>query len=232
MTDTLFHRTRLLLGADGLARLRTAHVTVVGCGAVGSFAVEALARAGVGHLTLIDPDTVEPTNINRQLCALHSTLGQPKVDVLAARIRDICPETEVTSRRLFVDADTCAEAFADKPDYVIDAMDSLPAKADMLAWLQGHNIPVISSMGAALRQDPSKIQVATLNQTKVCPVAARLRRLLRDKGVPLTMPCVYSTEQPTKAYESGRQMGSLVTITGLFGLVAANATLQFLTRKQ
>ncbi len=232
MTDiqTRFHRTSLLLGADALNRLRAAHVTVVGCGAVGSFAAEALVRAGVGYLTLIDPDTVERSNINRQLCALESTIGQSKTDVLAARIRDICPDTQTASHHLFVDQNTCAEAFSDTPDFVIDAMDSLTAKADMLAWLYRAGIPTVSAMGAALKTDFRRIRVAPLNQTTTCPVAARLRRLLKDRNIPLDIPCVYSDEPPVKATEPGRQMGSLITITGQFGLILADYAIHSLIK--
>lgn len=232
MTDNRFHRTRLLLGEDAYKRLQTSHITVVGCGAVGSFAVEALARVGVGHITLIDPDTVELSNINRQLCALESTIGQKKITVLENRIHDISPQTQVTSLPLFVDNKTCAEAFSNTPDFVIDAIDSLTAKADMLIWLQKASIPTISAMGAALKTDFKRIHIALLNQTKVCPVAAHLRKLLRNKGASLNIPCVYSDEVPAKTIENNRQMGSIITITAQFGLILTNYVIHQLTQGQ
>lgn len=228
MTNDRFHRTRLLLGDTAHQKLRTSHIAVVGCGAVGSFAAEALARIGVGHITLIDPDTVERSNINRQLCALESTIDRSKVAVMADRIHDICPDTHVFPMRLFVDAQTCPEAFADRPDFVIDAMDSLTAKADMLAWLYQNNIPMISAMGAALKTDFQRIKIAPLGKTTTCPVASRLRKLLRNKGIPLDIPCVYSDEIPSKTFEPNRQMGSLITITGQFGLILADYAIHYL----
>ena len=128
MTSDQFQRSQLLFGVRGLMHLRAARVAVVGCGAVGSFAAEALARVGVGHITLVDGDTVEPSNINRQLCALHSTVGQNKTAILASRIQDICSGTEVISRPVFLNEENAADILSPKPDFVIDAIDQIPAK--------------------------------------------------------------------------------------------------------
>lgn len=230
MTDHQFQRTQLLLGKVGLDRLRAGTVTVVGCGAVGGFAIEALARAGVGHLILIDGDTVQISNINRQLCATHKTAGQPKTEVLRQRIADICPDTQVITRTTFLNAGNADALLATRPDFLIDAIDMIEDKASLIMACQAHNIPLASSMGAALKTNPADIRTALINQTSVCPLAARLRRLLKERGARLDFPCVYSVEHPSAGREPGRQMGSLVTITGIFGLTLANLAIQFLTR--
>lgn len=225
MNYNQFQRTRLLLGDSALKTLRDSHVMVIGCGAVGSFAIEALARAGIGHLTLVDGDTVQETNINRQLCATYETLNQSKADVLKQRIHTICPDTQVSAFNLFFNSKTADEVFKKRPDFVIDAIDILSDKTTLILYLQKKNIPFISSMGAALKTDFNKIKVAPLNQTSVCPLASRLRKLLKEQNADLSFPCIFSTEKPIKANGPDRQMGSLVSITGMFGLILANETL-------
>jgi len=221
-----FHRTRLLFGEDGFNHLRHSHIAIVGCGAVGSFAIEALARAGIGCLTLIDGDNVEITNINRQLCALHSTVDQPQTEVLKKRIFDICPDTTVYTKNIFITPDNCDSLWDIKPDFVIDAIDTITGKLPLILNLQKNKIPFISSMGAARKTNWTKIKVAPFNQTRICPLAAKLRRLLKEHKADLSFPCIFSTEQPLPAQEANRQMGSLITITGLFGLVLANEVIQ------
>lgn len=231
MTDQ-FMRTRLLLGDKALMRLQKAHVAVVGCGAVGSFAAEALARAGVGRLTLIDHDKVELSNINRQLFALHSTLDEEKVAVAEKRLKDINPALQITTYPVFATSATFATLFADKPDFVIDAIDTLTAKADLILYLLKEGIPFASSMGAALKVNPARVQETSFPKTSGCPVAARLRKLLRAHlGTLPDFPVVYSDEPPQKATAGQRQMGSLITLTGLFGLRLAHIALSFLTRE-
>ena len=232
MNYNQFQRTLLLLGNSSFNQLRKAHVMIIGCGAVGSFAIEALARAGIGHLTLVDGDTVQETNINRQLCATHDTLGQLKTEVLKNRIYTICPDTQVSTFPLFFNKENAKEIFKTKPDFVIDAIDTLTDKTTLIAFLQKNNIPFISSMGAALKTDFSKIKVANLNQTSVCPLASRLRKLLKEQNADLSFPCVFSTEKPIKANGPDRQMGSLVSITGIFGLILANETILKLTQNE
>ena len=226
MKSDQFQRTILLLGTDGFRRLQRAHVTVVGCGAVGGFAIEALVRAGVGHLTLIDGDTVAPSNINRQLCALHSTLEKYKTRVWAERIHDICPTTKVTTHETFLHTDNASALLSADTDYIIDAIDSVPDKVAINLYAKENRIPLISSMGAAMRTDMTQIRIAPLNQTCVCPLAARIRKLVKAQGGDLSMPCVFSTEPPAGTQMPGRQMGSLVSLTGLFGLMLANAVIQ------
>jgi len=236
-----FRRLEMMIGADGLARLQAGRVTVVGLGAVGSYATEALARAGVGHLRLIDHDLVHESNINRQLYALMSTLGRPKVEVAAERVRDINPDCEVEPRRLFVHVETLAEVLAGEPDLVLDAIDSYAPKLALLGAAIECGTPLISSMGAALRTNPSRIKVGLLTETEVCPLARRLRKGLRQRGLEPRVWCVYSDEPvdqakvfpPEGAGEGelmrGRQrraLGSLPTLTGIFGLTVANEAIK------
>jgi len=207
----------MLLGDTGVVALKNATVMVVGVGAVGSFATEALARSGVGHLILIDADTVDETNINRQLFALDSSVGLPKVQVAAARIRDINPEIQVDALQLFFDDTTNLEC---KPDYIIDAIDTVDSKLALARWAQTANVPLISSMGAARKTDISQIRIARLSQTSVCPLAARMRRMVRDAGL-RDFDVVFSREPAAPAVAAGRAFGSLVTVTGAFGLTLA-----------
>ena len=191
---------------------------VVGCGAVGSFAIEALARSGVGHLVVVDFDKIEESNINRQLFALTSTVGTPKVSVAAARVRDINPDAVVDAFDMFFD-DAHAPDVA--PDFVIDAIDSVPSKIALAAWCQARNIPFISSMGAARKTDIAQIKIGRLSKTTVCPLAAKIRRLVRNARMP-DYPVVYSTQVANSNLGPDNTFGSMITITGTFGLMCAN----------
>lgn len=218
-----FNRINALLGNDVMAKLRDATVMVVGCGAVGSFATEALARSGVGHIVLVDFDVVEESNINRQIFALDSTIGAPKVDVAAARIRDINPNAKVRAINTFFDANTDVDI---KPDFVIDAIDTIDSKIALYRWCVAHGVPFASSMGAALKSDVSQIHVGHISKTTVCPLAARVRKLVRDEKLP-DFPVVYSTEKPNKAAATpGRVFGSIITETGTFGLCLADIAIK------
>ncbi len=232
-----FTRLRLLVGDEGLQRLKSSFVVVAGLGAVGSYAVEALARAGIGRLCLIDSDTVSVSNINRQLFALHSTVGKAKTDVARKRVADINPDCQIELYQKFINTDSIPELFSEKPDFVIDAIDSLNPKTSLIAHLYENDIPFISSMGAALRTDPRFIAVDKMSKVTHCRLAYMLRKRLRRRGIPLDFPCVYSSESmentPKPQYGDqseqtpglGRDrvvMGSLPTITGIFGLTLAN----------
>lgn len=208
----------MLVGDDGLARMRNACVMVVGCGAVGSFAIEALTRAGIGHMVVMDFDTVAASNINRQLFALDSTIGRPKVDVARDRIFDINPRTCVTALNRRFDDNTNLDI---APDYVIDAIDDATGKLALYRWCAARNIPLVSSMGAARKSDLTQIKIAPLSKTSVCPLAARMRRMVRGENLP-DFPVVFSTETPSAVVLPGRVFGSLVTVTGTFGLYLAN----------
>lgn len=239
-----FMRTRALLGNDKMARLQSATVMIVGLGAVGGYALEGLARAGVGNLILVDFDTIEPTNINRQILALTSTLGQSKTDAARARVTDINPACRIITRNVFVNQESIGELLATKPDFVIDAIDALNPKCNLMEELWRRKIPFISSMGAALKQDSSKIIYGRLNQTRNCALARFVRKRLKHRGVDLKQIwCVSSTEQAdipetalfmedNEAQTEGRRrhtMGSLPTITAIFGLTAANEAIRRLT---
>lgn len=217
MADRLA-RIRLLLGNENVKKLQNATVMVVGCGAVGSFAIEALARSGIGHLVVVDFDKIEESNINRQLFALTSTVGTPKVSVAAARVRDINPDAVVDAFDMFFD-DAHAPDVA--PDFVIDAIDSVPSKIALAAWCQARNIPFISSMGAARKTDIAQIKIGRLSKTTVCPLAAKIRRLVRNARMP-DYPVVYSTQVANSNLGPDNTFGSMITITGTFGLMCAN----------
>lgn len=216
------HRTRLLFGDAATTKLRTATVMVVGCGAVGSFAIEALARTGVGHIIVVDFDNVEPSNINRQLFALDSTVGMPKVDVATARVRDINPDTHVTAYNIRWGSDTNLDV---RPDFVIDAIDDVPAKVALYQWCTLRNVPFVASMGAALKMDTDKIKIAPISKTSVCPLAGCVRRAVRGLNLP-DFPVVYSTETPAPVAGHAKNMGSNVTVTGMFGLALANLVIK------
>ena len=212
------HRIRKLMGDAAVADLQNACVMVVGCGAVGSFSIEALARSGVGHLILIDADTVEESNINRQLFALTSTVGMPKIDVASARVHDINPEIHVDTIQTFYDENTQLDV---RPDYIIDAIDTVPSKIALVRFAQSNNIPIISSMGAARKTDLTAIRIARLSRTSVCPLAARMRKLVRESGLD-DYDVVFSTQPAVPGTADGRVFGSIATVTGAFGLHMAN----------
>ena len=214
------HRIRLLLGDENIKKLQLKTVMVVGCGAVGSFAIESLARSGIGNIILVDFDVVEPTNINRQLFALQSTIGQPKVDVAAARIHDISPDINVTKFNMFWDDKSDPGV---KPDFVIDAIDSVQSKIALYRWCAAKNIPFIASMGAAQKTDMSAVKIAKISKTTVCPLAARIRKLVRGENLP-DFPVVYSTQSPIK--NETNTLGSMITVTGDFGLKLAGFAIE------
>ena len=257
MHDPRFERTRLLLGEAALARLAAARVTVVGLGAVGSYAVEGLARGGVGHLRLVDFDRVEISNINRQLYALESTLGRPKAELAAARVKDINPACAVEALALFVNRETVAAVLEPRPDLVIDAIDSLNAKVTLLAACVEAGVPAIASMGAARRTDPAQIRVADIGETFGCPLARFVRKRLHRRGIRSGIRCVFSGEaaddatvecgvrsaecgegepeprtlnpEPFPGGRRRRAMGSSSCLTGIMGLMAAQEAIRLLT---
>jgi tRNA A37 threonylcarbamoyladenosine dehydratase len=221
-----FNRITALLGDKAIEKLHKSTVMVVGCGAVGSFAIEGLARSGVGNIVIVDFDTVEESNINRQLFALSSTFGMPKVDVAAARIRDINPDCNVVAINAFFDESTDIDV---KPDFVIDAIDTVDSKIAIYKWCVAKSVPFVASMGAALKRDASKICVGRIMKTSVCPLAARVRKIVRENNLP-DFPVVYSTEEPDKsAATPGRVFGSIITVTGSFGLRLADFVIKSLT---
>ena len=187
-------RTRLLLGDEGMEKLKNARVAVFGVGGVGGYAVEALARSGVGALDLIDDDVVAPSNLNRQIIALQSTVGKPKVEVAAARIADINPDCIVRTYRTFYTPDTAGQFDFSLYDYVIDAIDTVTGKIALVMQAQAAGTHIISSMGAGNKLDPSAFEVADIYKTSVCPLARVMRRELKKRGVK-RLKVVYSREE-------------------------------------
>lgn len=214
------HRIRLLLGDENIKKLQSKTVMVVGCGAVGSFAIESLARSGIGNIILVDFDVVEPTNINRQLFALHSTIGKHKVDVAAARIHDISPDINIKTFNMFWGDKSNPDV---NPDFVIDAIDSVASKIALYRWCAAKNIPFVASMGAAQKTDMSAVKIAKISKTTVCPLAARIRKLVRGENLP-DFPVVYSTQNPIK--NETNTLGSMITVTGDFGLKLAGFVIE------
>lgn len=188
-------RTALLLGTEGMRRLAASHVLVVGLGGVGAYAAEEIARAGVGRMTLVDADVVSLSNLNRQLPALHSTLGKPKAEVMAARLRDINPDLEIEVRNCFVrDEETEALLDAAHYDFVVDAIDTLSPKTFLIYHALQRHLPIISSMGAGAKMDPSRIRIADISKTTDCALARAVRKRLKGMGISSGLPVVFSTE--------------------------------------
>ncbi len=224
------HRTRLLVGNSGIERLRNASVAIVGLGGVGGFAAEAIARAGTGRILLIDSDVLETTNLNRQLLALHSTLGNNKTDAARVRIASISGEIVVETLSVRVREDNLADLHLDSGWHVIDAIDDLAAKVALLTHLYRHDIPVVASMGAGQRLDPTRVQIADISATRGCPLAKRIRQRLRQNGIDRGIPCVFSDEPPVRPYTAEKGLhaapvGSISYLPALFGMMAAGRVL-------
>ncbi len=195
----IFSRTKMLLGEEALDKLSQARVIVFGVGGVGGYVVEALARSGVGHIELVDKDVVDETNINRQIIALHSTIGRYKTEVMKERILDINPSAEVITHNVFYlpsrgdDPGTAKDFDFTRYDYIIDAVDTVTAKLTIIEEAYRCRVPIISSMGAGNKIDPTRFQVADIYKTSVCPLAKVMRRELKKRGIK-KLKCVYSTE--------------------------------------
>ena len=217
----IFSRGASLLGEDGIARLRASRVAVFGVGGVGGFAAEALARSGVGALDLIDHDTVSPSNINRQIIALHSTVGRKKVEVMAERIADICPDTVVRTFDTFYLPETAHLFDFSISDYVVDAIDTVSGKIALVMQAKAAGTPIICAMGAGNKTDPSAFRVADISQTKVCPLAKVMRVELRKRGI-TDVKVVYSEEPPLIPLDEGVP-GSLAFVPSVAGLMMAGA---------
>lgn len=215
-------RIQTLFGIDAINKLKKSTVMVVGCGAVGSFAIEALARCGIGHLIIVDFDVVEESNINRQIFATTSTVGQAKVNVATKRIHDINPNTVVTAYKMFWDENT---DIADRPDFIIDAIDTVDSKISLYKWATKHQLKIIACMGAASKTDISRIKIAPLFKTCVCPLAQRVRQAARKNEIP-SIPTVFSDETPVPVVGHAKNLGSIITVTGTFGLTMANYAIQ------
>jgi tRNA A37 threonylcarbamoyladenosine dehydratase len=191
-----FHRTELVVGGEGFERLRGARVCVVGLGGVGSYAAEALVRAGIGHVTMVDHDRVCVTNLNRQLHAMRSTVNRPKVEVMAERARDINPKADIRPLELFFGRDTHAQVLDREYDYVLDCIDNMTAKIELLARCVRAGQPVLSCFGAGGRMDPTRIRVTDIAETKNDPFGRLVRQLLRDWGIERGIEVVWTDEPP------------------------------------
>ena len=246
MSDPRFMRTQALLGDKSFSNLQHSSVMIIGLGAVGGYALEALARAGIGKLVLIDFDKVDVTNINRQILALDSTIGMPKTAVADKRVHDINPNCQVITKEMFINSQNIDEILSEPIDFVVDAIDALNPKCDLIQALYSKNIPFISSMGAALKTDASRIKLQTLDKTKNCHLARFIRKRLKRRGVDISkILCVSSDEQinlpetalfleadenPSNNTRQRHTMGSLPTITAIFGLTIANAVILSLSK--
>ncbi|ABZ84407.1 thif family protein [Heliomicrobium modesticaldum Ice1] len=195
MKQQAFARTELLIGDEGIERLASASVAVFGVGGVGSFTVEALARCGVGSLVLVDHDEICLTNVNRQLHALHSTVGRAKVEVMAERVKDIHPQAKVTCYRRFYGVEAGEEIITPELDYVVDAIDTVKGKLTIIERARAVGVPVVSALGAGNKLDPTRFQVADIYETTMDPLAKVMRKELRKRGVD-KLKVVYSTEAP------------------------------------
>lgn len=194
----IFQRLRLNLGDDTVNNLSEKTVMIVGVGGVGSYAAEALARSAIGTIILVDYDTVDITNINRQIIALHSTINKTKVEVMKERIIDINPNCKVITKKVFYNDETREELYNLNPDFIIDACDTVSAKYDIIETCLDRNIMFISAMGAANKIDPSKFQISTLEKTSYDPLAKVLRKKVKDNRLKGKIPVVYSLEKPIK----------------------------------
>lgn len=220
-------RSEMLLGSDALARLRRSRVAVLGLGGVGSWCAEALARAGVGALTLVDEDTVSESNINRQCCALHSTVGLSKAEVMAARVRDINPGIAVDARTERYEASTRERFFDTEYDYIADCIDLVACKVDLIRTAHAHGIPIVSALGTGNKADASRFELCDISRTSGCPFARVMRRELRNAGIThhavVFSPEPAMTPAPLCAPPPGRRSvpGSLPWVPASAGLLMA-----------
>ena len=223
-------RTAALLGEDAIQKLNQARVCILGVGGVGSYCVEALARAGIGSLTVVDSDTVAASNINRQLIALHSTVGRDKVEVEKERILEINPEARVTAKKMFVTEENLPALLSDGFDYVVDAIDSVGTKVALAVLCEKEGIPLIASMGTGNKIDPTRFQICDIYKTSVCPLARAVRTQLKKRGVK-GLKVLYSTEVPEMRGEmKERGPASCSFVPSVAGLIIAGEVIKDLIR--
>lgn len=225
-----YDRTALLLGDEGVRRLQSARVAVFGVGGVGGYAVEALARAGIGTLDLIDGDAVDITNRNRQIIATTGTTGRPKVAAFAERLETINPDIAVNCRQEYFGADTVDDFAFREYDYVVDAMDSVHGKLALIVAAKAAGTPIISAMGAGNKLHPERLELADIAETSVCPLARVMRRELKKRGIG-QLPVVYSKEKPAELHWQGDgrpPTGSVSFVPAAAGLIIAGAVVRYL----
>ena len=221
--ESQFEREIRLIGEGGLKKLKNSKVIVFGLGGVGSYVVEALARSGIGNLALVDADKVCLSNLNRQLVALHSTIGQLKVDVAQNRIQDINSECVVTKFPMFYLPETADEIDLSEYDYIVDCIDTITAKIELTVRSQAIGVPIISCMGTGNKLDPARLQIADISKTSVCPLARVMRLELRKRGIN-HLKCVFSTEEPIRTGMS--EPGSSAFVPSTAGLLIASAVVR------
>ncbi|MGL5692596.1 MAG: tRNA threonylcarbamoyladenosine dehydratase [Peptostreptococcaceae bacterium] len=227
-------RTSLIVGEDGIEKLNKSNVIVFGVGGVGSFAAEAIARAGVGNLTIVDFDDVDVTNINRQLPALHSTIGKNKVDVMRDRILDINPNINLKAVKNVYNEETSDEILCEEYDYVVDAIDMVSSKIKLIETCKERGFNIISSMGMGNKLDPTKIEVTDIHKTQTCPLARVMRKELKDRRIK-KLKVVYSTEQPIELKNkimNGKKVtpGSISFVPSVGGLIIASVVINDLIK--
>ncbi len=228
-------RAEMLLGAQAMNKLAASRVAVFGIGGVGSYCAEALARMGIGNITIVDDDVVAPSNLNRQLYALQSTVGQPKVDIAAARINDINPDCIVTKKRIRYAENVASDFDMRDYDYVVDAVDTVSAKLLLVQKCHDANVPIVSCMGTGNKLDPTAFRVADISQTTVCPLARVMRRELKKRGI-ATLKVVYSAEPPQVPEQlevtAKRQTpGSLSFVPPVAGMILASVVVKDLIKE-
>lgn len=233
MSD-IFARTQMLLGKSGMEKLKNAHVAVFGVGGVGGYAIEALVRSGVGKIDIFDNDTVNITNINRQIIALEDTVGEYKVDVMKKRALQINPEIEINAYNCFYTADNADEYDFSKYSYIIDAIDTVSAKIELIVRANKANIPIISCMGAGNKLDATRFEVSDIYKTSVCPLARTMRRELKNRGIK-KLKVVYSKEEPIKTNiiddETKKAIpGSVAFVPSVAGLIMAGEVIKDLIK--
>ena len=227
--ETIYTRTAMMLGDDAVERLKRARVAVFGIGGVGGYAVEALARAGVGHLTLVDSDTVSVSNINRQIIATHSTVGRYKTEVMKERITDINPECSVDAKSVFYSEESSRDIDLSSFDYVLDCIDSVRSKLHLISSASELGIRIISSMGAGNKLDPTRFKVADISKTSVDPLAKVVRVELRKRGIN-HLKVVFSDEPPVNT-TGERTPGSLSFVPSVVGLIMAGEVIKDLIKE-
>lgn len=226
-------RTEMMLGIDGVNRLKNAKVIVFGVGGVGGYAVEALARAGVGHIELVDSDKVSVSNINRQIIATHDTVGEYKTEAMSRRIKSINPEASVVCHNIFFDESTKSRFDFSDFTYVIDAIDSLSAKIELICSAHNAGTSIISAMGAGNKLDPTMFEVSDISKTTVCPLARAVRIALRKRGIN-HLKVVYSKEQPVINQTDGeirRVPGSISFVPSVMGLIIAGEVIKDISKR-
>lgn len=226
-----FTRTNILLGDANIAKLAGKHILIAGVGGVGGYVVEAIARAGIGKITIIDNDVVDISNINRQLISNLGNIGKAKVDEFSQRIKLINPDIELISLPIFIDENNLDELLSDKPDYVIDCIDTIESKLALIVYCLKHKLKIVSSMGAGNRIDVTKAKLADISKTQVCALARNIRLRLRKMGIKKGLTVVYSEEEPFAkplANSAGGRPtnGTISYLPALFGIMLAGKVLQ------